>query len=288
MDWNLFGCARRGHVTYAPDEPALHDRLRTETAAGEAWRCLRCGAFVPGATPGTGPAAAAPLIKRGKELRSEVILRVFAVERFLRFIVLGVAAYGVWWFRSDKAGVQRAFNGLVPAIRTLYRDLGFNINHSKLLGLINRSFTLSPRALLIVAILIAAYAIIELIEAVGLWLGKRWGEYFAMIATSVFIPYEVYELVDKVTWLRLVAFLINLALVAYLIWSKHLLGVRGGKRAYEAKLRGEAILEVEQSAQVPSAPPLPASPPPVPPSATEASAVTSAPGAPVHPDSLPD
>jgi len=26
MNWNLFGCARRGHVTYAPDEPALRDR----------------------------------------------------------------------------------------------------------------------------------------------------------------------------------------------------------------------------------------------------------------------
>jgi hypothetical protein len=32
MDWNLFGCARRGHVTYAPDEPALRDRLMAPTA----------------------------------------------------------------------------------------------------------------------------------------------------------------------------------------------------------------------------------------------------------------
>ncbi|HLJ98421.1 MAG TPA: DUF2127 domain-containing protein, partial [Streptosporangiaceae bacterium] len=200
MEWNLFGCARRGHVTYAPDEPALSDRLRVTTAAGEAWRCLRCGAFVPGTTPGRGPAADAPLLKRGKELRSELILRFFAVERFVRFLILGAAAYGIWWFRSDQAGVQRAFNGLVPAIRTLYRDLGFNINHSKLLGLINRSFTLSPTWLLWLAIGVAAYAVIELIEAVGLWLGRRWGEYFAMIATSVFLPYEIYELVDRVTW----------------------------------------------------------------------------------------
>jgi hypothetical protein len=34
MNWNLFGCARRGHVTYAPDEPALRDRLMAPTAAG--------------------------------------------------------------------------------------------------------------------------------------------------------------------------------------------------------------------------------------------------------------
>ena len=37
---------------------------------------------------------------------------------------------------------------------------------------------------------------------VGLWLGRRWGEYFAMVATSVFLPYEIYDLTVKVTWLR--------------------------------------------------------------------------------------
>jgi hypothetical protein len=45
VDWSLFGCARKGHVTYAPDEPELRDRLIAPTAGGTAWRCLRCGAF---------------------------------------------------------------------------------------------------------------------------------------------------------------------------------------------------------------------------------------------------
>jgi hypothetical protein len=107
MDWNLFGCARRGHVTYAPDEPQLRDRLMAPTAGGTAWRCLRCGVFVAGEPRGGGPAAVAPLIRRGKELRSELILRVFAVERFLRFLIVGGAAYGAWRFTSDRAGIQR-------------------------------------------------------------------------------------------------------------------------------------------------------------------------------------
>jgi hypothetical protein len=46
VDWSLFGCARKGHVTYAPDEPDLRDRLTAPTADGTAWRCLRCGTFV--------------------------------------------------------------------------------------------------------------------------------------------------------------------------------------------------------------------------------------------------
>jgi uncharacterized membrane protein (DUF2068 family) len=254
VDWSLFGCARKGHVTYAPDEPELRDRLMTHTVGGTAWRCLRCGTFVAGDPHGSGPAALAPLVRRGKELRSEMILRVFAVERVLRFLVLGAAAYGVWQFRYDRAGIQRAFNNDLPAIRALYRDLGFNVNHSKLLGFIQDSFTLTSRALTYLAIGLALYALIELVEAIGLWLGQRWGEYFAMAATSLFLPYEVYDLTVKVTWLRVGALLVNLLLVIYLVWSKRLLGVRGGKKAYEANLRSESVIEVEQAALIAPAP----------------------------------
>jgi hypothetical protein len=58
----------------------------------------------------------------------------------------------------------------------------------------------------------------------------------------------------KVTWLRIGALVINLLLVVYLVWSKRLFGVRGGKRAYEARLRSESVIEVEQAALVGSSP----------------------------------
>ena len=275
MDWSLFGCARKGHVTYEPDEPDLRDRLMTPTAGGTAWRCLRCGTFVnigqpgksqPGKSQpgknqhGSGPAAAAPLPRRGRELRDELILRVFAVERFIRFVVFAAAAYGVWRFTYDRAGIQRAFNNDLPAIRALYRDLGFNVDHSRLLGLIQHSFTLDARTLTWLAIGLAGYAIIELTEGVGLWLGQRWGEYFAMVATSVFLPYEVYDLTVKVTWLRVGALVVNLLLVVYLVWSKRLFGVRGGKRAYEARLRTDSFIAVEQAALAAAAPAVTAPP----------------------------
>ena len=248
MDWSLFACARQGHVTYAPDEPELQDRLKSPTAGGTAWRCLRCGMFVTGGPHGRGPAAAAPLLRRGRELRGEFILRVFAVERFIRFVILGGAAYGVWRFKYNRAGIQRAFNDDLPAIRALYQDLGFNVTHSRLLGLIQHSFSLDSRTLTYLATGLAAYALIELIEGAGLWLGLRWGEYFAMVATSVFLPYEIYDLTVKITWLRLGALVINLLLVIYLVWSKRLFGVRGGKAAHQARLRSQSFIEVEQAA----------------------------------------
>jgi len=266
VDWSLFGCARKGHVTYAPDEPALRDRLMAPTAGGTAWRCLRCGAFVTGAPHGTGPAAAAPLVRRGQELRGELILRVFAVERFLRFLFLGAAAYGVWRFKYDRVGIQRAFSHDLPAIRTLYTDLGFDFSHSKLLPFIQHSFTYTSRWLTLAAIALAAYALIELAESIGLWLARRWGEYLAMVATSVFLPLEIWDLTrGHITWLKVATFAINLLLVIYLVWTRRLFGVRGGKAAYEARLRTESVIEVEQAAaaqltaDAPSSAPAPAS-----------------------------
>jgi uncharacterized membrane protein (DUF2068 family) len=243
VDWSLLGCGRSGHVTYAPEEADLRARLSVPTPAGLAWRCLRCGTFVPGPPAGSGPAAAAPEPRRDKDLRSSLILRVFAVERFLRALVFGVLAYGVVQYKDSRLTIEQAFDRKLPVIRALFRELGYNIDHSKLVGLIQRAFTLSPRVLSYIAIGLVVYVAIELIEGVGLWLGKRWGEYFAMVVTSVFLPYEVYDLTAKITVTRVLFFAVNLALVLYLVITKRLFGVRGGKRAYEARLQSESILQ---------------------------------------------
>ena len=89
---------------------------------------------------------------------------------------------------------------------------------------------------------------LQLVEGLGLWLLKRWGEYFAVVATSLFIPLEVYELTEKITWLRVVALIVNVAAVVYLLVSKRLFGIRGGHAAYEQAQHEASLLEVEESA----------------------------------------
>ncbi|MDT5136033.1 MAG: hypothetical protein QOD58_295, partial [Mycobacterium sp.] len=71
--WELVTCALAGHVTYAPDEQVLADRLSGTTGLGEVWRCLRCGEFTIGEPHGRGPAEDAPMIMRGKALRQAII-----------------------------------------------------------------------------------------------------------------------------------------------------------------------------------------------------------------------
>ena len=242
MDWSLLGCGHHGHVTYAPAEPSVRKRLCAQTPAGEAWRCLRCDTYVSGPPMTSGPAAQAPPVRRGRELRSAFILRVFAVERFVRGLVAGALAYFVWRFAYSRESIEQAFNRERPILRDLFRQFGYNIDNSKLFGSIQHALTLSPNTIKLLAAGLALYMVIEMIEAVGLWLYRRWGEYFAMVATSLGMPYEIYDLAQHVTVPRLLFLADNLALVLYLVITKRLFGVRGGKHAYEARLRSESIM----------------------------------------------
>jgi uncharacterized membrane protein (DUF2068 family) len=63
------------------------------------------------------------------------------------------------------------------------------------------------------------YAAMLLTEGTGLLLGKRWAEYFTIIATSSFIPLEIYELHRHVDLARGALLLINIAVVIYLIFE---------------------------------------------------------------------
>ncbi|MDF2828903.1 MAG: hypothetical protein K0R01_2186, partial [Mycobacterium sp.] len=88
--------------------------------------------------------------------------------------------------------------------------------------------------------------------AVGLWLLKRWGEYFAVVATSVFLPLEIYDLSNGVTVTRVLTFAINVAAVVYLLVSKRLFGLRGGRAAYDEERRGEQLLDLERASTQPA------------------------------------
>jgi uncharacterized membrane protein (DUF2068 family) len=61
------------------------------------------------------------------------------------------------------------------------------------------------------------YGSLFLVEGIGLWRGKRWAEWLTVIATSVFIPFEIYELVKKVDVTRILALALNVAVVVYLL-----------------------------------------------------------------------
>jgi uncharacterized membrane protein (DUF2068 family) len=247
-DWNLRSCGRVGHVTWKPDEDQLAERIHVETVDGEAWRCLRCGTFVVGEPHGAGPAENAPLVLRGRALRDAFILRLLAAERFIRGVLLVALAYGVYKFNGAQDSLEKVFNDYLPTLRPLADKLGIDLQNTGPVKLIQKALTADHTTLELVAIGVLAYGALELLEGVGLWLMKRWGEYVAVIGTAIFIPLEIYELVERVTWLRLVALAFNVFAVVYIVWTKRLFGFRGGREAFEAERHSASLLEVVQAA----------------------------------------
>jgi uncharacterized membrane protein (DUF2068 family) len=62
--------------------------------------------------------------------------------------------------------------------------------------------------------------LIRFAEAIGLWLERVWAEWFAIISGSMYLPWEIYELARRQTWIRWTVLGINLLIVVYLIWLR--------------------------------------------------------------------
>jgi uncharacterized membrane protein (DUF2068 family) len=72
------------------------------------------------------------------------------------------------------------------------------------------------------------YGILEGFEGFGLILRRRWAEYLVVVATVAFIPVEIDELLRKPTLIKAAAFVVNVAIVVYLVWRKRLFMERPG------------------------------------------------------------
>jgi uncharacterized membrane protein (DUF2068 family) len=250
MDWNLRSCARKGHVTYAPDEPAYRARLEASTPLGPTWRCLRCGTYVLGAPHGTGPADQAPVLLRGQALRSAFILRALAIERWVRGLIIALLGIAVLRLKSTQVSLQELFDRDLSALKPFFNQIHFNVSDSATISSIEKVLHAKPSTLNLIAGALLFYGALQIVEGIGLWSLQRWGEYVAVVGTTLFIPLEVYELTEKVSWLKIVVLLVNVAAVLYLLLSKRLFGIRGGGKAYEAALQEVSLLEVEQSSDL--------------------------------------
>ena len=62
------------------------------------------------------------------------------------------------------------------------------------------------------------YAGLRVTEGVGLVLEKVWAEYLTVVVTTAFLPWEVYEIIRRLDWLRVGLLVTNLIVLAYLVW----------------------------------------------------------------------
>jgi uncharacterized membrane protein (DUF2068 family) len=134
----------------------------------------------------------------------------------IHFLVLSALAAAIFLFASNKAALNADFTKI---LNDLQGGLGGPVNNSPhgIVHDLQKLFAVSITNLHLAGAAVAAYAVLEGTEAVGLWQGRRWAEYLTFVATVIFVPYEVYELTKTISALKVLALVINLAIVAYLI-----------------------------------------------------------------------
>src|SRR5205809_541404 len=103
--------------------------------------------------------------------------------------------------RPGGHGGEASARGRGPRVR----HAGRAASQSSLVRELGRFLRLYTQSLLSLGVTAVACSVVEGIEAVGLWLERRWAEYLTAVATAGFLPFEIHELIDRVTWVRIVA-----------------------------------------------------------------------------------
>ena len=58
---------------------------------------------------------------------------------------------------------------------------------------------------------------LKLVEGVGLWFEQRWAEWLVLVSTAVlFLPIIIWELMEKVTWMRIGALLMSVGVLLFM------------------------------------------------------------------------
>jgi len=140
--------------------------------------------------------------------RDRRFMQAIALFKFVKAILFVLAAMG-------------AFGLMQHGLAERARDWGSALAFTSGQKLVHRAITfltgLSRAKIGALGLVALFYAALFATEGVGLWRERRWAEYLTVIATGSLIPFEIWEIAHRPTPLRFATFIVNVAVVIYLI-----------------------------------------------------------------------
>jgi uncharacterized membrane protein (DUF2068 family) len=135
-------------------------------------------------------------------------VRTVATFEFAKGIVVLLAGLGVFSMRhKDIWGVAESFLEFFHA-NPQHRFVGIFID------LVSR---VSDVRLWKIALVATIYVIVRFVEAYGLWYIRPWAEWLAIASGSIYIPFEVADLLRKPDLVRLLIIVVNVGIVLYMV-----------------------------------------------------------------------
>jgi uncharacterized membrane protein (DUF2068 family) len=139
-------------------------------------------------------------------------------DRLLPWIAAERAVRGVLLLVLGIALVTHPHANWAKDISDLARHLGLDPNGNGIHKVLDEIRHISPRQDVFFGIVALAYGALEGAEAYGLFRRRRWGEWLTVIATSLLLIPEAWEISKSATFLKVGGLIVNLAIVAYLLW----------------------------------------------------------------------
>jgi uncharacterized membrane protein (DUF2068 family) len=141
---------------------------------------------------------------------SDPLLRVIAFFKLIKSVLFLAAGIGVLHLFNKDVGGR-----LQHLLDHLHVDSG-NRYAQEFIAQVGK-MTNTNLKLVGLSIISFFYAALFGTEGVGLFLRKRWAEWFVVIVTGSLLPLEIYEIVHKVTALKMIVTVLNLLILGYLI-----------------------------------------------------------------------
>lgn len=140
-----------------------------------------------------------------------ILIAVFKIAQAILFVAIGVGA------------LRLLHKDIGDALLDLANHLRFNTEARMINFILEKASLVDDTMLRRISAVFFLYAALDLAEGIGLYLEKAWGEFLTLIITASFLPWEIYEVFRKVTWLRVSLLAINMLVLLYLakvIWEQ--------------------------------------------------------------------
>jgi uncharacterized membrane protein (DUF2068 family) len=131
----------------------------------------------------------------------------FEALKGLAVLVLGVALVAV---HSHVQDLVESF------FYHLHIDFDRRFGHMML----NAASTISGAHWWVIGAAVGTYSSVRFIEAWGLWNRRVWAEWFALLSGTLYLPWEMLKIVERVEWDRVAVLVINLVIVLYMLWIR--------------------------------------------------------------------
>ena len=135
-----------------------------------------------------------------------LLIGIFKLAKSLFFFCIGIGA------------IHLLHKDLSDEVMRLATALRFD-PESRVVGLVmDKVDLIDAQRLREIGFATFAYSALALTEGIGLLLAKVWAEYLTLILTISFLPWELYELIRRPSWMRAGLLVINLLVLWYLVW----------------------------------------------------------------------